>query len=373
MFSYLWNYQSYERLLQHEVGGKGLLREELPRTAHSKIKVVAVKFPGNLSDRVFAACWVWRQEANGEILLVFGDIQDPGDMAETNSIIQADKRASNAIRVATRGCFRLKPIAPNVCRVTLIQQGEVGGIIPRWVLNMAVKSSLSLVDVIRSRSQRNGRAVDAEVQAAFPLPPCIGELDDQQQLIVDRCVALEQTEGCELVNWTQINSSSPFVKMWSRLPEKRKGERQLAIGRASTTLDCSPNVGLAWWFDYMSRERAKISLEEGNPARLFWKQTSAHDNVAATIKKAPFPLHIREFVVRQLCVINNGVLSYFTSSVDVTVDYGSKRLAGAVRASSTAVARFKPVEGRADQCEFLYVQHFGEQAREDARRYDAMR
>jgi len=93
---------------------------------------------------------------------------------------------------------------------------------------------------------------------------------------------------------------------------------------------------------------------QGNPARLVWTTNGPHDNVIATVKKVPFPLRRREFVARQLSV-DDGVLSWFTYSVDANVDYGSKKCARAVRARTTAAARFKPVEGRDDQCELHFV------------------
>jgi len=312
----------------------------------------AKKFPGNLEDRVWAVYHVWQLHPDSSITIAFGDITDPADAMRATAIIEADPRASRAIRGATRGTWRLTPIASKLCRATLIQQGELGGSIPLWVLNSRIKSTLSLVDNIRSRSQRNGHLVDAEVRAAFPLPPRLDQLDEEQTLVVALCVALEQNECGEFDDWTPLVSTSPFVKMSLRRPAKKKGDRQLAIGRASTTLDSCPLEALAWWFDYASRSRAKISDEEGNSVRLVWTTNGLHDNVVATIKRPPFPLHRREFVARQFCTVDDGVLSSFTSSVDETVDYGEKKFpsrSGAVRALTTSLVRFKPVEGRADQ------------------------
>ena len=318
-------------------------------SAHAKIMIGAKKFPGNLEDRVWAVYNVWRLHPDSSITIAFGDVTDPTDIAAANAIIEADPRASRSIRRATRGTWRLTPIARNVCRVILIQQGEVGGIIPRWVLNARVKSSLLVLDNIRVRSQRNGHLVDAEVRAAFPFPPRLDKLDEEQMLVVARCVALEQREDGEFFDWTPLVSTSPFVKMSLQLPAKNKGELQLAVGSASTTLDCSSLNALAWWFDYASRLRAKISDEEDNPARLVWTTNGPHDNVVASIKRVPFPLRRRELVARQLCAIDDGVLLWFMSSVDEAVDYGERKRSKAVRAFTTSLARFKPVEGRADK------------------------
>ena len=147
------------------------------------------------------------------------------------------------------------------------------------------------MDDIRVRLRRNGNVVDAEVRAAFPCPPRRDQLDEEQALMVAGCVALEQNEGGEFADWTPITSSSPFVKIGLRYPKKRKGERQLAIGRASTTLDCSPLEALAWWFDFASRERTKISVEEVR------QRANARVHVAlragASAPQRTFPLSLR--------------------------------------------------------------------------------
>jgi len=135
IFSYLWSFKSYERLLEHELDAstKGMLREEITLTPFSKIMIILRHFPGNFDDRVFALM-VWREEKtgselHGEITLAFGDVINSADQAATNAIIQAHPRASKAstVRASTKGYWRLTPIAPNVFRATLIQQVEVGG------------------------------------------------------------------------------------------------------------------------------------------------------------------------------------------------------------------------------------------------------
>ena len=51
VFSYLWNYNSYERRIEHELKEKGMLHEEVPLSVHSKIYIRAISLPGNLDDR----------------------------------------------------------------------------------------------------------------------------------------------------------------------------------------------------------------------------------------------------------------------------------------------------------------------------------
>ena len=232
-----------------------------------------------------------------------------------------------ATRAFTTGVYHIQPLAPKVCRVTLVQKADFGGLLPVVVMSTRIMTSLKTLKRLQDEFIRKGPLVDAEVQAEFPLPPRLDQLSSQQQLVVDRCVALKQT-----ADWTPLTSTSPFVKMWSRLPERERGQRQLAIGLASTVIDCSPRQACAWWFDLASRERAKLSVEQGNPARLVWTANGPHDTVCATIKRMPFPLTSREFVVRQICAIDGGVFSWFCSSANDKVDYGSKKHARYVKA-----------------------------------------
>jgi len=224
---------------------------------------------------------------------------------------------------ATRGFWRLTPIAPNVCRATLIQQGEVGGIIPLWVLNSRVKSALSFADEIRARSLRNGQVVDAEVRDSFILPPHIDQLDEEQTRIVDCCRAMVEVEEEE---WATLPSPSPFIAMRIKYKKPKKGERSIATGEATAIIDCSAHVALAWWHLYCSRERVRLSLEVGNKARLVVSETTPHDNIVATVHTFPFPLKPRLFVARQVCTEANGVLLYCAESVENSkqVDFGER-------------------------------------------------
>lgn len=75
--------------------------------------------------------------------------------------------------------------------------------------------------------------------------------------------------------------------------------RQVATGKAATEIDTSAEETVAWIFDYCSRERMRINLEEnGNMPRLqiAEEQTGSNSAGFATLKKMPFPFHLREFV-----------------------------------------------------------------------------
>jgi len=364
VFSYMFGMDSYRSALNHvDKEGAGAFRKVvyIPNS-RSMFLLNLVRFGAAVSNRFFSTWFAWHKESDGSFTLAFTPLEDHDDkeqVAEMNAIVANDPLASAAIRGNLRGCWRFKPLAPTVCQITYVLQAQLGGSIPKQLLAMRTKHTLGVVQATKDQFERKGVVVDAEVRAAFLSPPPLEQLDDEQRSIVGKCVALEPIGGRpSRVAWTPVRSTSPFVKMWLRFPETEGWGRTLAVGRASATLDCSPLEALAWWFDFASRSRVKLSNEEGNPARVVWKENGPHDNIVATIKQVPFPLQRREFVARQLCAIDDGVLSFFTESADEKVDYGSKKLAKAVRASTTAMARFKPVEGRIDQCELLFVQHF---------------
>jgi hypothetical protein len=79
-----------------------------------------------------------------------------------------------------RGFYRIKTLAPNVCRVTLVAQGSLGGSFTKQAMAWAVKYSLGMVKTLQDKYMRNGAKVDAEMRAAFPAPPPRGNLTSEQ-------------------------------------------------------------------------------------------------------------------------------------------------------------------------------------------------
>ena len=106
----------------------------------------------------------------------------------------------------------------------------MGGSLPQALLNTRIKSTLSLVQEIQDKFERKGKVVDAEMRSAFPSPPPLAELNDEQKLVVESCRYLESEEGGE---WEPIPSSSPFVDMWCKHTPARRGERSIALGKAT--------------------------------------------------------------------------------------------------------------------------------------------
>jgi hypothetical protein len=71
-------------------------------------------------------------------------------------------------------------------------------------MNFGVKSALGFAEGLRDKHERNGKAVDAELRVAFPPPPLLKHLDDEQMRIAHSCLALET----ESVAAASTNSSS---------------------------------------------------------------------------------------------------------------------------------------------------------------------
>ena len=221
-----------------------------------------------------------------------------------------------------RGSFwRFRPLAPAVCEVTYCIQVELGGSIPKQLLAMRTKGTLSAVQQIQDKYERKGKLVDAELRAAFPSPPRLEQLDAEQKQVVESCRRVVTAEGA----WAPLAYKSPFVTMLITYAPPKKGERSVATGKAETLADCSAATALAWFFAYNSRERVRTSIEERNPARLTTTETTPHDIVVATIKAFPFKwLPNREFFCRLVAAEENGTLLLATESVSDVIDYGTK-------------------------------------------------
>jgi hypothetical protein len=156
--------------------------------------------------------------------------------------------------------------------------------------------------------------------------------------------------------WTDLISSSPFVKMRMKHTRLKGGENKSAgLGNAEVIVDCSSKEATCWLSHYHSRERMRVHEEERNPARLVITQTSPHDRVFATIKRMPLLLWNREFIMRVLATqeVETGDFLVCIQSVDEAVDYGSTFRT--VRGTTTAFLRVSSLGD--SQCEVVLYQY----------------
>ena len=347
--------------------------------SHTMLFVNLVRLGGVLASRVFATSFSWREEDDGSFLIAWAPVKEYASrerVAQADESISSDAAASQATRATTRGFFHFKALALSVCQVTYVSQANLGGSIPKAVIAFRTKQTLGIVQKMQAKFERKGNVVDAEMRSAFPLPPPLAELNDVQKRVVESCRYLESEEGGE---WEPLNSSSPLVDMWCKHTPAKKGERSIALGKATAGessvqsvdlfllppsphlfthdvagLDCSAHHALAYFFAAVSRERMRISSEQGDPARLVQRRTGSNDFVWATIKKMPFSLRNREFVARQVAATDtNGDFLVVAVPTDEVIDYRMKTTT--VRGVSRLIMRLVP-EGH-DRCKVTYHIH----------------
>jgi hypothetical protein len=136
--------------------------------------------------------------------------------------IKEDERAAGCTRGTIQGFWRFAPLTDNVCNATLVFQATAGGSVPVMAMNWAVKSFLKVADVLRDKYERNGKAVDAELRGAFPPPPLLKHLNDEQTRIAKSCVGLETASVA--LEWTSLKSTSPFVALSMNFTKSARNE-----------------------------------------------------------------------------------------------------------------------------------------------------
>ncbi|GMI25215.1 hypothetical protein TeGR_g3083 [Tetraparma gracilis] len=106
--------------------------------------VTSMKMPGAISNRVFANWWTWAEEQNGDLVAAFAPHEDYGPGAEMQIVDTALETAKRSVLGRLRGFYKIKTLAPNVCRVMLVAQGDAGGSITKQAMAWAVKYSLGM-------------------------------------------------------------------------------------------------------------------------------------------------------------------------------------------------------------------------------------
>jgi hypothetical protein len=235
--------------------------------------------------------------------------------------------------------------------------------LPRAIKISFCKSNLKWADKLKEKFKRNGEEVDAEVRRALVERMREGsELEEDQKKVFGeleklfggeeeggKTKSLKKTSwksratfgatlkgrmgfeklfgGEEEGGWRPLESPYEGVKMEIKYKQQEKGKKTLGFGRAECLADCSAEEAAAWFFEYCSRERMALSREEGNPARLEirkWGEERVNEKLFATVKKLPYPLHKREFVMRYVLQKGrqNDTMSVAFVPAKEQVDYG---------------------------------------------------
>ena len=155
VLAYMWHFMSYESTKPRATNNLIRIAVDVPNS-HSMFQLLEVTVPLG-SNRVFACKWTWRREASDDFVVALTTLQDlpwSGEKAHVRGLIDKRKSAENTVLGVLRGSYRITPLAANVCRVTLIGQSILGGIIPNRVMSALVKFSLDRVKLIQDKCVR---------------------------------------------------------------------------------------------------------------------------------------------------------------------------------------------------------------------------
>jgi hypothetical protein len=361
-----WLFMSYENVHKHRARHGNLLRKEISiPSSHSKITLSVQRIKTGLDNRVFAAMWCWRKEDDGSFTLAFGELDEyshlHSDTAACSAVSEARGElkksldAAKAVTASSRGFWRVKPLAPNVCEATYVATFSL----PSFVVAKYSRRMLEDTVAIQKKLARNGVVVDSEIRDVFPTPPTVKELlasgEPEVAEIIRNCEDLDFLHAGD-EDWSRIpfdKHSNPLVEKWMKHTPPKRGERSIGVGKTKTTVDSSARNVCGWLQDYCSRERTMMSVESGEKARFIVERSSPHDIVAAVLKNMPFPLYCREFVVRVLCAFDEESQEFkiFSHPVDLVVDHGLK--VRSVRGTSIMLLKIKPITDA--QCDLTIV------------------
>ena len=174
VLAWLWCMNAYSHIIKYngdvskaekKEGQSGTGRNRFRKVivipdSHSQYYGVSLAMPNPISDRIFLEWMAWRQEDDGSFLMAFTSAKSKSAriapqlthhrvIDELTRMIQDNDYASHCVLGSSKGFWRIKPVAKNVCEVTLVQQGNFGGMIPGWIMDRRVKDTLGQVTKIQ--------------------------------------------------------------------------------------------------------------------------------------------------------------------------------------------------------------------------------
>ena len=156
--AWLWCFMSHERVDDHIQKNGILLRKEIDvPDSHSKIMCAIQKFPSKLDNRVFTIWWCWRRDPDGSFTLSFADAREfPLSDVQTKlqNALSSNEAVAECVEASTKGFWKVRSLAPNICRATLVQTANLGGLIPAFIGNTRVKSALKTTVRLQVRRAR---------------------------------------------------------------------------------------------------------------------------------------------------------------------------------------------------------------------------
>ncbi|GMH82067.1 hypothetical protein TL16_g09138 [Triparma laevis f. inornata] len=261
---------------------------------------LSVALPGGFKDRLFESWVTWEELINEEGQRTFIIAFAPMETYEGthHEVTGAEKM----VKATTKGVYIVKELTKNTCECTRVQQVDfkISSALPASVLDLIVKKQLGRANEMQEKFRRNGKEVDKERVAALA-----GEMIE------------------------------------------RRGKPLMA--------DQMPVA--AWVMDVCSNKGMRRNVKEGGDlARLELREkTRVNERTFATVKKMPFILNNREFVLRFIWKSEEGKVLVALESVDDEFDYGVKLKK--TRGFTRGLWQIEdlPVRGGAKQCRVTYV------------------
>jgi hypothetical protein len=134
-FAWLWCLETYERTADYaNTDGPDTFHATLAvRNSHSKLHASLVHIGVGFDPLVVPMQFTWERDELGGFLVAFAPMEGCADtkcVKAMDTLISTNERASTAKRTPSRGLWRILPLAPAVCKVTLVIQGNIGGKLP---------------------------------------------------------------------------------------------------------------------------------------------------------------------------------------------------------------------------------------------------
>ncbi|GMI42853.1 hypothetical protein TeGR_g1270 [Tetraparma gracilis] len=402
--AFMWAASSYARCEEHKKDHPGRERVTVPMEgSRSQLTLVKYKVGGPLDDRVVALWNTWDVLENGNIIIAISDYEESGQSAAVDELERHFFPALNGgVRASFRGGYLFQSMAPNVCQLTAIFRGTVGGaLVPSMTANMILRKGLTPISKMQDGFRRGSRQVDAEIRnhglsdgsALKGLGTLGAAATPQSQTdLLSKCLAIDKGDedapafsirasvissarsstrstssstrsaigvggsrkkvkrksvfgsrafgdggnitlqlkalaGLRTASeWEIVESPSALVDMHAKFEHASEGTRPAVLGRADSILDCSPEEAFLWLVSGpTSLEQTRLGQDRGDPLSIVVSEKGPFEYVKAAIRKFPFRITNREYVMSTIGIRGEGG-SYIVgaSSVDksVPIDYG---------------------------------------------------
>ena len=380
LLAYLLNFDSIERTNEHKNKHGKLLRcmhvDGEGRITDPRHFFYCVKVPNVMSIRRFEVRVVWDKEnsnngAHGGAVyrLAWCPAFEVTGMHKYVDRIKMEcgfddqnSFLANSILAKTRGIYELREVSANVTEVTMIRHDDIQGTVPAAIKEIYLTNAIkSTMHVLQKKHERNESMVDSEVRQA--LAETMRKSVQDVKLTAEQEEIFKNLDGLkeEGKGWNALLSSTPDISMWIKYNQQKKGERSIATGKAEGIVDCTAEEVAALFFDLCSIERMRIRFEEGDLAQL--QVTGRHERLVnekifGTVRKVPFPLTNREFVIKYIWRVNEeeGSVSVGVWPADDLVDYGrnmGKTVRGAIKGLFTAT-NIPSEKSIGNQCRVTY-------------------